>query len=221
MGAGAQEAARRRLDAAASGRLHRRARRQRLGRRSGARRRHVGPVLLPPAPRRASPAFAGAWEAAIHEASKRLADIAFERAINGVDEPVLDKDGRCIYVRTRYNDRLLMFLLRAHQPERYRHAHQSGRHPAEPEPPATPPVEEAMRALEPVPPADPHRLMPPDELETELECADILDGRLPHWYRYDRDLGPPPPDEEFERMLAAAKGEAPWAAPRPDPDGED
>jgi hypothetical protein len=156
-------------------------------------------------------AFAAAWDAALQEASKRLADIAFDRAINGVDDPVLDKEGRCVYVRTRYNDKLLMFLLRAHQPERYRHAHQTVRQPSEPPPPELPPVAEALRSLEPETPPEPHRLMAPDELETAIQCADILDGTLPHWHRYKGFEGPPvesPLGEEFERLLEAAKREA-------------
>lgn len=41
-------------------------------------------------------AFARAWDAAIEEASKRLVDVAFERAVMGVADPVFDKDGACI-----------------------------------------------------------------------------------------------------------------------------
>jgi hypothetical protein len=163
--------------------------------------------------------FAAAWDAALQEASKRLADIAFDRAINGVDDPVLDKRGHCVYVRTRYNDRLLMFLLRAHQPDRYRHAHQNVRQPSEPPPPELPPVAEALRSLEPETPPEPHRLMSPDDLETAIECADILDGTLPHWHRYKGFEGPPvkfPLGEEFERRLEAAKREAAGLPPEPD-----
>ena len=159
--------------------------------------------------------FAAAWEAAIQEASKRLADIAFERAINGVDEPVLDKQGNCIYLRTRHNDRLLMFLLRAHQPERYRNAHQNMRRPSEPSPPKVPKLAQAIRTLEPATPAEPHTLMAPDDLETALQCADLLDGALPHWHRYDaeRDFAPvqAPLGEAFERALEEAKRGEPTA----------
>jgi hypothetical protein len=163
--------------------------------------------------------FAAAWDAALQEASKRLADIAFDRAINGVDDPVLDKHGHCVYVRTRYNDKLLMFLLRAHQPDRYRHAHQNVRQPSEPPPPELPPVAEALRSLEPETPPEPHRLMSPDDLETAIQCADILDGTLPHWHRYKGFEGPPvefPLGEEFERQLEAAKREAAGLPPEPE-----
>ncbi|WOK37989.1 hypothetical protein [Sphingomonas sp. C3-2] len=135
--------------------------------------------------------FAAAWEAAIAQASKRLADIALERAINGVEEPVFDRDGQRIACRTRYNDRLLMFLLRAHQPERYRHAHQGARHPNELPAPSPAPVAAAIATLEPVTPPDPHLLMPPEDLADALMVADIGDGTLPHWYR-DPPVDPDP-----------------------------
>lgn len=64
-------------------------------------------------------AFAHAWELAMRQASRRLADLAFERAVDGVEEPVFDRDGQCRYIRRKYNDRLLMFLLRAHNPAQY------------------------------------------------------------------------------------------------------
>lgn len=63
--------------------------------------------------------FAYAWEIAIRQASRRLVDVAFERAVQGVEEPVFDRDGQCRNVRRKYNDRLLMFLLRAHNPAQY------------------------------------------------------------------------------------------------------
>src|SRR3546814_3518864 len=50
------------------------------------------------------------------EASKRLIDIAFDRAVNGTDWIELDGDGQVVRTRRRHNDRLLMFLLRAHYP---------------------------------------------------------------------------------------------------------
>ena len=57
--------------------------------------------------------FAAAWDAALHQASKMLADLAFDRAINGSDEPIFDREGRRVGRRMRHNDKLLMFLLRA------------------------------------------------------------------------------------------------------------
>lgn len=130
--------------------------------------------------------FDRAWEVAIHASSRQLIDIAFDRAINGIEEPLFDKEGQRIACRHRYNDRLLMFLIRAHAPEQYRHAYRDGRDVEEKLPAPLPALSDALRLLEPEPPADPHLLMPPDELEDALFCADLLDGELPHWRR-DRD----------------------------------
>lgn len=165
--------------------------------------------------------FAAAWDAAIQQASKRLVDIAFDRAVNGVEHFVIDKTGRHIYTHNRYNDRLLMFLLRAHRPDRYRHAHRDGRLAAEAPPSACAPVADAIAMLEPVTPPAPHLLMAPDDLEVELEIADMMEGELPRWYR-DPPVGeapdPAPLGEEFERALNAAKREA---AGLPENEGED
>lgn len=118
--------------------------------------------------------FAAAWDAAIAEASKRLVDIAFDRAINGVEDPIVGPDGIAIYTRRRYNDRLLMFLLRHHHPERYARPDSAGAPPpapvAEPAAVRTPiPIAGAIATLEPAPPAEPHRLMPPEELSGLME----------------------------------------------------
>src|SRR3546814_13152783 len=53
--------------------------------------------------------FAAAWDSAVDEASKRLIDIAFDRAVNGTDWIELDGDGQVVRTRRRHNDRLLMF----------------------------------------------------------------------------------------------------------------
>lgn len=63
-------------------------------------------------------AFQARWGEALQEAVSELADIAFGRARNGVSEPVWYK-GEKIGERIRYNDRLLMFMLRAHDPATY------------------------------------------------------------------------------------------------------
>ncbi|MGE0179698.1 MAG: hypothetical protein AB7O91_07760 [Sphingomonas sp.] len=159
--------------------------------------------------RRESPQFAAAWEAALAHGARHLVDLAFDRAIHGSDEPVFDSEGHRVGRRLRQNDRLLMFLLRAYLPERFRHAHRSVRMPGEPEPPGLPPVEEAMRLLEPAAPPDPHRLMPPDALADALLVADLGDGRLPGWHRGrgDAECEPRPVDLTFERMLENAKRE--------------
>ena len=174
--------------------------------------------------RRESAPFAAAWDAALPHAARRLVDLAFDRAIHGSEEPVFDKEGNRVGRRFRQNDRLLMFLLRAYLPERFRHAHQSVRQPSESPPPATPPIAEALLRLEPVPPADPHLLMAPDALECALELAELGDGRLPHWHRGRGDAEQPaeiPPGPDFERALEAAKREAAGLPPEDEEMEED
>ncbi len=152
--------------------------------------------------------FAAAWDAALPYAARKLLDVAFDRAIHGSDEPVFDREGRRVGRRMRQNDRLLMFLLRGFMPERFRYAHRDLRQADEPPPPPEIPLDQALAQLLPVPPPEPHKLMPPDELGVALEVADILDGRLPHWHRGrgdDEMPYQPPPDPEFERLLENAK----------------
>lgn len=132
--------------------------------------------------------FAAAWDAALAAASQRLIDIAFDRAINGVDDVVLDKEGRHVYTKRKYNDRLLMFLIRAHAPDRYRHGNRDGRAAGEGAQtvPAQPPVAEALKLLGPEPPAAPEKLLSPEALDDALEIADIMEGELPHWQSQER-----------------------------------
>ena len=162
--------------------------------------------------------FAAAWDAALHHAARKLVDLAFDRAIHGSDEPVFDKDGHRVGRRMRQNDRLLMFLLRAYMPERFRHAQRDARAPDEPLPPAAPPIPEALRLLEPAPPPEPHKLMPPEELEDALLVADLGTGELPHWHRGKGDAEPyvDLTDPAFERELEAAKREARGLPPEAD-----
>jgi hypothetical protein len=151
--------------------------------------------------------FAKAWDTALQHASAKLLDLAFDRAIRGTDEPVFDRDGHCVGRRMKQNDRLLMFLLRAYMPERFRHAHRDWRAPDEALPPAAAPIDEALRLLQPVPPAEPHKLMAPDELEDALEVAEIMDGELPAWQRGNGDAAPAAIafGEAFERELEEGK----------------
>ena len=149
--------------------------------------------------------FARAWDAALHAASSRLVEIAFDRAINGVEHIVFDKDGRRVGAQRRYSDRLLMHLMRAHHPALYGRSHLDTRPPAQHD---LPPVAAALAALTPVTPPDPHLLMPPERRETELEVADLMDGKLPHWHR-DPDPAPAPyEDAAFEAKLQACLDEA-------------
>lgn len=162
-------------------------------------------------------AFAAAWDAAIHQAALHLVDVAFDRAIHGSDEPVFDKEGRRIGRRMRQNDRLLMFLLRAHLPDRYAHAHRGERPEALTVPPVTP-VAQALTALAPPMPDAPEALMAPDALARALDLADLYPDRAPPSVanrdgRADSDetagmqsLGP-----DFEQKLEAAKRDAAFA----------
>ena len=150
--------------------------------------------------------FAAAWTAAVHQAAQRLVDVAFERAFNGYEVPVFDRDGVVIGHKTRYSERMMMFLIRAHLPERYAVAHHAERPADAPPVPQAAPLAVAIARLEPAQPEKPHELMPPDELDEALEAADILDGELPG---YCRALPPQAPTlslgEDFERRLEAAK----------------
>lgn len=63
-------------------------------------------------------AFRAAWQAALALGVQRIEDVAMDRALNGVEEPVYSY-GALIGTRTRYNDRLLMFMLRNRAPQRF------------------------------------------------------------------------------------------------------
>lgn len=61
------------------------------------------------------PAFRAGWDGALRSAVSVLAETAFDRAVNGTQEQVFYK-GRMVGFREKYNDRLLMFLLRVRDP---------------------------------------------------------------------------------------------------------
>jgi len=150
--------------------------------------------------------FAAAWDAAVEQAARKLVDLAFDRAIHGSEEPVFDREGCRVGRRMRQNDRLLMFLLRAYMPDRFRHAHRDTREPGEPLPRPERPLGEALGRLAPVAPPEPHKLMSPGELENALLVADIGTGELPHWVRGRGDAEPPFVDDRaFEASLEAGK----------------
>lgn len=81
-------------------------------------------------------AFAQAWDAAIEIAVDKLEYAARNRAVDGVEEPIIgrierDRDG-IITTTRRYSDTLLVTLLKAHRPEKYRekvdHEHRGSVH---------------------------------------------------------------------------------------------
>lgn len=123
--------------------------------------------------------FAAAWDAALAQAARMLVDLAFDRAINGSEEPVFDRDGKRVGRRMRHNDRMMMFLLRAYMPDRFRDAHRSMILVGDEASVSLPPVGEAILRLEPEQPAEPHLLMAPDDLQDAIDMAHILPGELP------------------------------------------
>lgn len=62
--------------------------------------------------------FRKAWEAALRCGIQRLEDIAMDRALHGVAVPIFH-NGEQVGEHRRYNDRLLMFLLRNRAPKRF------------------------------------------------------------------------------------------------------
>lgn len=130
--------------------------------------------------------FDRAWSAATDAAAKRLLDEAFERALVGTDEPVFDRDGNRVGRRLRKSDRMLIFLLRAYMPDRFRFAVHDRTVAGEGPVPAPLNVAAALDHLLPARPADPAALLGPDALAAAIEVADLCDGDLPPWHRDDR-----------------------------------
>ena len=64
-------------------------------------------------------AFAKDWAVAVERGTDALEDEAVRRALDGCLEPVFYKGVQCGTVR-KFSDSLLMFLLRARRPERFR-----------------------------------------------------------------------------------------------------
>ena len=62
--------------------------------------------------------FRAAWDAALQLGIQRIEDVAMDRALNGVEEPVYSY-GKLVGTRIKRNDGLLMFLLRNRAPERF------------------------------------------------------------------------------------------------------
>lgn len=69
--------------------------------------------------RHADPDFAAAWDRALADGITTLEDEAIRRARDGVEAPVFYQ-GKQVGTTRKYSDRLLVFLLKAHKPERYR-----------------------------------------------------------------------------------------------------
>ena len=69
--------------------------------------------------RRHSEDFAAQWDEALEEGTDLLDAEARRRAVTGTDKPVFYK-GEVVGSITKYSDRLLMFLLKAHDPQVFR-----------------------------------------------------------------------------------------------------
>ena len=69
--------------------------------------------------RQANADFAAQWEDAWEESTDKLEAEARRRAFAGVEEPVFYQGEKCGVIQ-RYSDTLLIFLLKAHRPEKYR-----------------------------------------------------------------------------------------------------
>ena len=161
-------------------------------------------------------AFARAWDAARHHAGSLLEDMAFERAIEGLEQNVYDGNGEVVCTRRIYNDRLLRFLLTHLKPERYgsgaaRPAAVPGDGDAAGAGPALPApgtVEACLRALEPPLPAPPETLLDADTFDDELVLADAADGVLPHFLNEQR--APKSPERLLREKIddQHARGEA-------------
>lgn len=148
-------------------------------------------------------AFARAWDAARHHAGGLIEDIAFERAIEGVEQEVYDHHGEVIGARLVHDGRLLRYLLTHLKPERYGTRACGENAPAAPAPPAPEAVlEDSLRAMEPALPAPPEQLMTPDDLADELDLAEAADGTLP---RFLAEQHPPKTDAQIAADDAAAR----------------
>ena len=65
------------------------------------------------------PVFARAWESALEDACDRLEKEAIRRAAVGTLKPVFYKGEQCGSIR-EYSDTLLIFMLKAYRPEKFR-----------------------------------------------------------------------------------------------------
>jgi len=81
--------------------------------------------------RERDPAFAAAWEAALEEGTDRLEDEAVRRAVHGVKDPIV-YEGKIVGARLKYSDVLLITLLNARRPEKFKYRAEVTEKPAEP-----------------------------------------------------------------------------------------
>lgn len=159
-------------------------------------------------------AFARAWDRARELAGALIEDIAFERAIEGVEVETYDGHGELAGARIVYNDRLLTFLLRHLRPEVYSAAARERRGGAwaqgdggakrRNEDSAS--LDEALRAMEPQLPAPVEQLVDPEQLEGDLLTAEIADGALPQFLSEQRPAKSPEQAEAEENRARYERG---------------
>ncbi len=70
--------------------------------------------------RRDDPEFAEQYGDCFEDGTDLLETVAHERAVNGVADPIFNKDGEQVGERRKYSDDLLKFTLAGRRPERYR-----------------------------------------------------------------------------------------------------
>lgn len=145
--------------------------------------------------------FARAWDAARLHAGGLIEDIAFERAIEGTEQEVLDPaTGEVVATRLVHDNRLLKYLLSHLKPERYGTRSPGAGTPGPAE--HIPVLAESLRAMEPALPAPPEQLLDAETLEDELELADFADGVLPRFLSEQRA---PSTDAQLAAEEAAAR----------------
>ncbi|HEX8556356.1 MAG TPA: hypothetical protein VF695_16765 [Sphingomonas sp.] len=150
-------------------------------------------------------AFARAWDTARRHAGGLIEDIAFERAIQGVEHEVYNDRGEVVGARLVHDNRLLKYLLSHLKPETY-----GNRATADPPAPAAPAplLENALRAMEPALPAPAEAMMTPEDLNDALVLAEVADGVLPRFLTEQR----PPKSAAQLKADAAAERTARGAA---------
>jgi hypothetical protein len=165
-------------------------------------------------------AFARAWDIARQHAGALLEDIAFERAIEGVEQNIFDEHGTVVCTKRVVNDRLLTFLLAHLKPDRYgRDARRAGADAADAAArntetavdsivTQTVSLADSLRAMEPQLPAPAEQLLDPATLAAELALADMADGELPHFFNEQRPEPSKAQVAAAERAAVAARGEA-------------
>ena len=156
-------------------------------------------------------AFARAWDAARLHAAGLLEDIAFERAIEGVEHEVYNDCGEVVGAKLVHDNRLLKWLLGCLKPERYGTAARAGDTQAVEAPAEPPTLENSLRAMEPALPAPPEQLLTPDELADELKLADVADGKLPQFLGEQRAIKTDAQLAADENAARHARGEAAYA----------